>query len=523
VSSPPTDFGRPVDAWAITPPTGDPAVPVPVVSYHYLGDLTPPSSVFPWGPLWSATTRPDNVATLLKDDDPNRLPLSAAVLSDDIVPSPQDVDRNGPLRPPVVFPDDASPVTTVELPSDHPTEVVPGLNQIAVPELGQTPLTPPEPTAFPTPAPEPSPTADPSVSEPHSESPDSPVDHDDDVTAEPPPVTELDTDKLLSEALVVTQDITSVAIVLTPTEVPPDSSTPAVPEPHDLAKSPTPSRPTSSHRWLTVAVVIVIAVITGLIWIGYHLAPGSDVERPLGSWPSGLTVTLSAHYATQEPVIDLALTVAASSSTGLAGELLLALPATTTNCPTVSLTTDSASLELTAWTGFDRPIDCAYRLSGLTVAAGTSQTFSLVVVNDQAANLDQWLDTVVTDTNTALAALTGAAFPLQRFSGLTVVADDVAASSGPAVVPYRVFATWTSGTPDTKQDLLLSNDTLPFQATEALLALTGGAGLDAVAVTTCDTARVEGRQVIAEPVPGPCFVDVSWGDFTSRGQFTVTP
>ena len=286
-----------------------------------------------------------------------------------------------------------------------------------------------------------------------------------------------------------------------------------------------PAAPVAAAKRPAWLVAVIVAVVVALLGGGVLVAAKAGVFSPKGSSASATPLNLAPAHLTGDPsatglridydaavgqdavTVGLTLTLTAPRSTGLSGDVLVVIPpGGGETCPTVA----GSDLQAATLSGDGVNQDCAYKFT-TTLVAAQATTLALQVSGDVGDDLGNWLNSIVSQTRQALSDVTGPGFALQRVTGINVEADSVVRTESSPQVPYRVFAQWQGG-----QQELFRNDTLAFQATDLLKALTGGQGLDGVTVTSCPETQVRGTTVLAQQAATTCFIQVTIGDLISR-------
>lgn len=298
--------------------------------------------------------------------------------------------------------------------------------------------------------------------------------------------------------------------------------------PQDLLDADLPSTKKRPKWLLPVAIVaalaIVIAASIAVVKSGVLSGRGTAPATAPTSWvpahltgepfPTGLRIDLDATPSSSVPgAAELTVAMVAPRSTGLSGDVLLTIPAADSgDCPVA----DNPSWLPATMSADGVTVACAHKLA-ITLAAGETQKSTIQVSGNLGDSLSDWLTRVNDQTRQGLSDLTGPVFALQRITGINVEADSLTRKQGSASVSYRVFAQWPGG-----QQELFRNTTLAFQATDLLKSLTGGSGLDGVAVASCPETQVRGISVLAQQSATSCFVQVTMGDLVSnQGYFSI--
>jgi len=300
-------------------------------------------------------------------------------------------------------------------------------------------------------------------------------------------------------------------------------------EPH-LSPAPTlvaaaplvESAPIWRRRWFIpglAAAVLVVAAVVFLVVRGLILSPtvhvidyqpGHLVGTQLAS---GLRIDYAADQGTQPDTVAVTVGLTAAPASGLAGGLLLVLPGEADSCPQLLSTDWDQPLTAVSPSQDGLAVACAYKTT-VDLAAGQTSNLRLVVSGVTTADLGGWVGQIQQATAQALTSVTGGDFALQRLAGIRLQVEDVRLQANTPAVPYVVYPVWTNQSGTAAPDPLFSNQTLPYQATDLLMSLTGNAGFDAVAVTVsqCNAAQVVGYRVIAEqPTVEPCQLQVRVG------------
>jgi hypothetical protein len=125
------------------------------------------------------------------------------------------------------------------------------------------------------------------------------------------------------------------------------------------------------------------------------------------------------------------------------------------------------------------------------------------------------------DPRDDLHAITGATYPLQRVTGISVTINPVTLTAVDGTpVPYQVYAQWPDGTNPTQ---ILSGDTITGMETTLLLDLTGGTGLAAITLDTCDATTRTGICILARQPTATCHLHLRIGTLTTPDTtFTIT-
>jgi serine/threonine-protein kinase len=302
------------------------------------------------------------------------------------------------------------------------------------------------------------------------------------------------------------------------------------------------SAPKSRRKWLWfgIAGVGVILATFLALWIAgafqhNDAAPAADVRITTmpshltgDTLPTGLRIDLEAEYDADEEVTVLTVTFAASPASGLKGDLLLTVPGMETGCPKVVSRDGQIEPVRASSDGID--IDCGLKLVDVAVGAGQTTALTLAVGLDLLSENYQvpgdfkvWLENINQTTAEALDRATGTIFPLQRVTGVSVLVDSVTlANVDGTLVPYQVYAEWIGGEERSPHSQIMSQDTVDGMETELLDALTGGAGLDAVDVDTCNQAVRVGIRVLAQQPTDTCHIQVRVGAMDSgRTPFPI--
>jgi serine/threonine-protein kinase len=300
------------------------------------------------------------------------------------------------------------------------------------------------------------------------------------------------------------------------------------------AVSPAPTQQDSGkkRKILLIVGVAVVVIALATVFLVRYLGRGAQPQTPAATPKPDLSTTQTAgpDYATglqltyeasgKNGEIDVAFTEAAPKSVGLNGQILIAFPANGDgSCPVIG--GDDAN-QLTAISAANDKIDfpCAYKTTvKLDAAANKEIDFNLTQI-DWPSDLNSWLKTVLSQTDAALKKASGTAFALQRIQSISATAKDVQYASSPTV-SYEVDADFGDNSSDAS-NVLFTGDTLSYQATDLLKELTGGKGLDAVKVTSCQEALVVSNRITAlQPNPN-CYVDVQIGDLdTGQSNFAI--
>jgi serine/threonine-protein kinase len=303
-----------------------------------------------------------------------------------------------------------------------------------------------------------------------------------------------------------------------------------------LAAADRPAGLFGARRWQLIggSLVLIAAAILVLCLTGVFSeppAPPPAVCRAESAHlrgdllPSGLQLDLDAACDTETQQTRLSVTAAAPRSTGLAGDILLAVPPFEgETCPELTPPDGLAIKPLTA-SADGVQAACAYKLSGLQLAAAASLSFDIAVggAPPQERDYAAWLGQVQAASAETARQITGAAFPLQRVQALTVEAASVKLGQGGTNVPYQVKVSWNSQTSPPLDNTLFQSDTLPTMATETLKALTGGAGFAGVTVTACSAAQagVNGVSVLADQPTDSCALTIQVGELQAKGSFAI--
>ena len=288
---------------------------------------------------------------------------------------------------------------------------------------------------------------------------------------------------------------------------------------------------------ISVAAVLVVGGgTTAVLKSGIlNLKPSGSTPSPI-SWvpahltgqPSatGLRIDFDAAGTPSVPgSVNLTVTLSAPRSTGLSGDILVVVPPADNSSgqPSDSSSGNSSCPEVIG-DGVQPAIESTDGVSAacaqkVTVSLAALEVKKLVwqVTGNIGTDLGSWLNNIQSQTSQALYQVTGPDFPLQRISGINVSADSLIRTEASPQVQYRVFAQWSGG-----QQMLFSNNTLSFQATDLLLSLTGGAGVSGVRVDSCSATTVNGIVVLAlQPTPS-CSIQVTIGELVSRQtSFTI--
>ncbi|RRD52935.1 serine/threonine protein kinase [Buchananella hordeovulneris] len=308
---------------------------------------------------------------------------------------------------------------------------------------------------------------------------------------------------------------------------------------HQIKLEETEEAPKSRRRrWLLVAgaLATVLAVTFVVLWLTGSLGSAGPAAKPevevttapaqlTGEvLPSGLRTDLRAQWDKQAGLTQLAVTYSAAPGTKLSGETLLVIPALEPGaCPQVSggseLTPIKASSD-------GLRIECGYKVTLPLLERNKPHTVDLTVKMDMAvpgpdgqeaaapADYSQWLAALMQTTDTGLEQVTGPVFALQRVEAIEVSAESVSLTGQAGVpVPYQVKARWRAKDQSQALTELFTPATLDGSETRPLLDLTGGEGLDAVQLSTCNEAQIIGIRVLAEQPSRTCFVQVELGVF----------
>lgn len=298
-------------------------------------------------------------------------------------------------------------------------------------------------------------------------------------------------------------------------------------------------------RWLLVAgaLTAVLAATFVVLWLTGTLGADGPTAQPevevttapaqvTGEiLPSGLRTDLRAQWDKQAGVTHLAVTYSTAPGAKLSGGVLLVIPALQPGvCPQVSGSTELTPIKASA---DGLRIKCGYKVTLPVLERNKPHTLDLTVKMDMAvpgpdgqdpaapADYSQWLAALMEATDAGLEQATGPVFALQRVEALEVSAESVSLTGQAGVpVPYQVKARWR--TKDQSQALteLFAPTTLDGSETGPLLDLTGGDGLDAIQLSTCNEAQIIGIRVLAEQPNRNCFVQVELGVFeTVKANF----
>nr|WP_240933922.1 serine/threonine-protein kinase [Cellulomonas sp. IC4_254] len=225
--------------------------------------------------------------------------------------------------------------------------------------------------------------------------------------------------------------------------------------------------------------------------------------------PTGLRMDLDASWDAADRVTRLRVSLSAAPHAPLRGDVLVVTPASDGGCAEVVEQEGVVRPVRASSDGVD--LACGQRLLDVDLPAGSTTVVDLAVdlvpVDAEgvaAADYGPWLESVRQATDAALPGLPGTAFALQRVSGVRAEPDGVTLTGAATAVPYRVIALWAGG--ETGETELFTQDTVDGMETELLRQLTGGAGLDGVAVSSCNAAQVLGIRVLAEQPDSSCHV-----------------
>lgn len=313
----------------------------------------------------------------------------------------------------------------------------------------------------------------------------------------------------------------------------PDGSTmmrAAAPDPRIVPRSG-PARRTSRRARVLIGVgaVLLLGGTGAGVWASGVLdreADATEVDvttaaahRSGDTLPTGLRMDLDASWDARDRVTRLRVTLSAAPNAPLRGDVLVVTPAPDGGCA------DAAEEE-----GVVRPVRassdgvdlaCGQRLLDVDLSGpGTAVVdlaLDLVPVAADGAVADDygpWLETVQQATDAALPGFPGAAFALQRVSGVRVEPTGVTLTGTATPVPYRVTAQ-LAGAAGAEEIELFTPDTSDGMETELLQQLTGGAGLDGVTVSSCHAAQVVGIRVLAEQPDSSCHARVLVGALDS--------
>lgn len=302
---------------------------------------------------------------------------------------------------------------------------------------------------------------------------------------------------------------------------------------------PTPraatSRWSARRRALVAAGAVVVLAVGGLVvWrsglLTRQTAAADDVEITTAAahangiaLPTGLRIDLEARYDSAEQATALTVTMSGAPNAPLTGDVLLVLPGAVPDAGCGQVTEQVGVVEPVRASTDGLEIPCGVRLPGVQVQPGATVTVPLAVdlelVDADGAvvpDYGPWLTEVQRATDSALAAITGTAFPAQRVTGIAVEPTSVTLAGTAAPVPYRVVARWSGAGPQEGTDLLTGATTDGMEV-ELLLDLTGGTGLDGVAVHACAATQVIGIRVLAEQPEQSCSLEVEIGALRSSG------
>lgn len=242
-------------------------------------------------------------------------------------------------------------------------------------------------------------------------------------------------------------------------------------------------------------------------------------HRSGSTLPTGLRMDLDASWDVRDRVTRLRVSLSAAPNAPLRGDVLVVTPAPDGGCA------DAAEEE-----GVVRPVRassdgvdlaCGQRLLDVDLSGSGTAVVDLAVdlvpVGADGVIADDygpWLETVQQATDAALPGFPGAAFALQRVSGVRVEPTGVTLAAAATPVPYRVTAQ-LAGAAGAEEIELFTPDTSDGMETELLRQLTGGAGLDGVTVSSCNAAQVVGIRVLAEQPDSSCHVRVVVGALDS--------
>ncbi len=280
-------------------------------------------------------------------------------------------------------------------------------------------------------------------------------------------------------------------------------------------------------------VVLVTALILWLAGVFDH-TPSAPDRPPVttaaahvtgDTLPTGLRVDVDSAYDPADEATSLRVTLAATPTSGLTGDILIDIPPLVSGqaCPPVTAAPPATVQPLKASTdGFTGV--CAHKLEGVALGPGATSRVDLTVGLDLFAEGGQppadygaWLDLVTRTTDQDLRDITGAVFPLQRVTGIAVTVDSVNLTEVDGTpVPYSVEARWlgdATGGPSSTP--VFTDQTIAGMETSLLRNLTGDAGLKAVSVDACDATITSGISVLARQPSTNCALQVQVGSLTA--------
>jgi serine/threonine-protein kinase len=300
-----------------------------------------------------------------------------------------------------------------------------------------------------------------------------------------------------------------------------------------------PSLPNKRRRLLLAigAGVGVLAIAFLVLWLTGVFPTRTPADPPptttvtaAPDWlrgkaaPSGLSLDWSASYNAADATTKVELTLYAPRSIGLSGEVLFVLPAFNGDACAELIEQPETMTRLTA-SGDGTDADCGYKLTDVSLTAGQEQRFVITVAGGPEDSYGPWLTAITQATDEVLRSLTGTSFPLQRVTGLTVQASSIVLNQGGGIgqnVPYSVVARWLGDQSAVPDFTLFTSDTLITMETDQLKDLTGGVGLNAVEVTTCDAAEnATGQRLRAIQPTNSCSLTVRIGELVGQGTFSI--
>lgn len=280
------------------------------------------------------------------------------------------------------------------------------------------------------------------------------------------------------------------------------------------------------------AITSIAAVTLGVLW-GTGLFTGGGLAKrtvpittaqaqSVGDFnEAGLRWDLSASWEEQSQKTMLSVEYSTAPGAVLSGEVLLVVPGIDADqCAGIEERADLQSIKVST-DGLDIP--CGFRTTLKPVSSGSKETLRIPVdlqlVTSAGTSIDsytEWLKSIREATTKALDSLTGTRFAIQRVTSILAIPSSVSLVGSQATpVPYLVKANWRGKQDAILETDLLSSDTVDGTEVDALLDLTGGQGLDGIALETCSAARIIGTHVVAEQPTDECYLDARIGILSS--------
>jgi hypothetical protein len=311
---------------------------------------------------------------------------------------------------------------------------------------------------------------------------------------------------------------------------------------HQIKVTPTALPPKKSRKkwlWGAAGVVVVLVATTTVLWVtgAFKSKPSATEVAPISiaashitgqTQPTGLRIDLAGSQDSSTGNTLLTLTAAAAPSAGLKGDLLVVVPGLADSCPRVKSTTAQIQPLRASTDGVDVP--CAHKISGVELRAGDTIDLPLdVSLNlreteaEPPEDYNPWLNAIVDATDEAARQITGSSFPLQRVVGLKAEVEPITLTDvDGTLVPYKIQAEWSDGHEADPNAPLLTQDTIDGMETELLDNLTGGTGLDGIAIDTCDAVVRNGVRLLARQPTDDCHLQVKIGVLdTGQTRFSI--